>query len=42
MTERCSRHVQSNIRLVAGAAGQVQGTVLLTLHRFDAPQAAFG
>ncbi|WP_428394361.1 nuclear transport factor 2 family protein [Lichenicoccus sp.] len=37
MTERCSRHVQSNIRLVSNGAGQVQGTVLLTLHRFDGP-----
>ena len=35
MTERCSRHAQSNIRLVPAAAGQVQGTVLLTLYRFD-------
>ena len=35
MTGRCSRHAQSNIRLVPAAAGQVQGTVLLTLYRFD-------
>ena len=37
MTERCSRHVQSNIRLVPAGPGQVQGTVLLTLYRFDGP-----
>ncbi len=38
MTERCSRHVQSNIRLVAAAGpDQVEGTVLLTLYRFDGP-----
>ena len=35
MTGRCSRHAQSNIRLVPAAAGQVGGTVLLTLYRFD-------
>lgn len=35
MTGRCSRHAQSNIRLVFAAAGQVQGTVLLTLYRVD-------
>ena len=37
MTGRCSRHVQSNIRLVPAGPGQVQGTVLLTLYRFDGP-----
>ena len=37
MTGRCSRHVQSNIRLVPVGARQVQGTVLLTLYRFDGP-----
>ena len=37
MTGRCSRHVQSNIRLVAAGAGQAQGTVLLTLYRSDGP-----
>ena len=37
LTNRCSRHAQSNIRLVAAGPGLVQGTVLLTLFRFDGP-----
>ena len=37
LTNRCSRHAQSNIRLVSAGPGQVRGTVLLTLYRFDGP-----
>ncbi len=35
MTGRCSRHVQSNIRLVSTLPGEVSGTVVLTLYRHD-------
>ena len=35
MTERRSRHVQSNIRLVAVSPDRVLGCVLLTLYRHD-------
>ena len=37
MTDRCSRHSQSNIRLVYVGPDLVQGTVLLTLYSFDGP-----
>jgi hypothetical protein len=37
MTERRSRHVQSNILLEAAGPDQAQGTVLLTLYRHDGP-----
>jgi ketosteroid isomerase-like protein len=35
MTQRRSRHVQSNIRLEAISASVVRGTVVLTLYRHD-------
>ena len=35
MTERCSRHVQSNIRLEAVSPDLIRGTVVLTLYRHD-------
>ena len=35
MTTRCSRHLHSNLRLLAIDADQVEGTVALTLYRHD-------
>ena len=35
MTERRSRHVQTNLRLVAVSADEYRGTVVLTLYRHD-------
>ncbi len=37
LTDRCSRHAQSNIRLAPAGPGQIRGTVLLTLYRHDGP-----
>lgn len=37
MTGRRSRHVQSNLRLVAVSAVECRGTVVLTLYRHDGP-----
>ena len=37
MTERRSRHVQSNLRLVPVSAIECRGTVVLTLYRHDGP-----
>ena len=37
MTERRSRHVQTNIRLRAIDDGRIGGTVCLTLYRHDGP-----
>lgn len=37
MTERQSRHVQTNLRLVSAGDATVQGTVVLTLYRHDGP-----
>ena len=37
MTERRSRHVQSNLRIVAISREECRGTVVLTLYRHDGP-----
>ena len=37
MTERRSRHVQSNLRLVSVSPEECRGTVVLTLYRHDGP-----
>jgi len=37
MTDRRSRHVQSNLRLVAVSPDECRGTVVLTLYRHDGP-----
>ena len=37
MAERRSRHVQSNLRLVAFSPEECRGTVVLTLYRHDGP-----
>ncbi len=37
MTGRRSRHVQSNLRLVAVSPNECRGTVVLTLYRHDGP-----
>jgi hypothetical protein len=37
MTDRRSRHVQTNIRLEPASEGVIHGTVVLTLHRHDGP-----
>ena len=37
MTERRSRHVQSNLRLAPVSGDECRGTVVLTLYRHDGP-----
>ena len=37
MTERQSRHMQTNLRLARRGDGRIEGTVLLTLYRHDGP-----
>jgi ketosteroid isomerase-like protein len=37
LTERTSRHVHTNLRLRAGEAGTVEGTVTTLLYRHDGP-----
>lgn len=38
MTDRRSRHVQTNLRLGPAPGGTVRGTVVLTLYRHDGPE----
>lgn len=40
MTERRSRHVQSNLRRVPVSPAECRGTVVLTLYRHDGPAPA--
>ncbi len=37
MSDRTSRHVQTNIRIEPGSGGTMRGTVVLTVYRHDGP-----